>query len=147
MSATASTGSPTLRRSLASRSISQENTGASEDMAARLVSSDLINCILFTSPNLASLQPTPKSQALVLHSSLLPISRSSTNSPRHNSTLQRVRFEDMFPLGIYLVANSAMKDLKKSATALGSNKLGNQVAPKVSPCVTLHVAYPLWSSY
>lgn len=58
MSATASTGSPTLRRSLASRSMSQENTAASEDMAARL-------------------------------------------------------------------------DLKKSATALGSNKLGNQVAPKV----------------
>jgi hypothetical protein len=49
----------------------------------------------------------------------------------------------MFPLGIYLVANSAIKDLKKSATALGSNKLGNQVAPKVSPCVTLRVAYPL----
>jgi len=39
MSATASTGSPTLRRSVASRSVSQENVGPSEDLAARLVSS------------------------------------------------------------------------------------------------------------
>jgi len=39
MSATASTGSPTLRRSVVSRSVSQENVGPSEDQAARLVSS------------------------------------------------------------------------------------------------------------
>lgn len=39
MSATAPNGSPTLRRSVASRSVSQENAGPAEDMAARLVSS------------------------------------------------------------------------------------------------------------
>ncbi len=39
MSATASTGSPTLRRSVVSRSVSQENVGPSEELTARLVSS------------------------------------------------------------------------------------------------------------
>ncbi|KAE9372021.1 pumilio-family RNA binding repeat protein-like protein [Stipitochalara longipes BDJ] len=62
MSATVSTGSPTLRRSVASKTVSQENAGSSEDMAARL--------------------------------------------------------------------DNSAASLKMSATALGSNKLSNQVAPK-----------------
>ena len=50
MSAVASTGSPTLRRPVTSRNVSQENSGSSEDMAGRLVSFTLERAFAFTTP-------------------------------------------------------------------------------------------------
>jgi hypothetical protein len=142
MSATASTGSPTLRRSIASRSVSQENTGASDDMTARLVSfnfeSPPIHFIIFTSA-----LSTPTSQGKPCSLSFLPQLTLFHKLPHKHPPLQfptstRQIRRYIAVLSMYSVTNSAMKDLKKSATALGSNKLGNQVAPKVSRRLILH---------
>jgi len=87
MSATASTGSPTLRRSLAaSRSISQENAGSSKDMADHTVSLSAPNSLLprhvalwrFAYQNTLPFVPFPSSfpprltllASLILHASL-----------------------------------------------------------------------------
>ena len=86
MSASASTGSPTLRRSMAGRSTSQENASASSDkLTGRIVSHHIftIQSILKTSPSSycrhkSSLQPTPTSitSLTLLHPQHLPTSSS-----------------------------------------------------------------------
>lgn len=141
MSATASTGSPTIHRSIASRNVSQENAGSSEEMAARTVSYNFENFFAFTeatsSLSFRLRRRLVRLAAFPFLSTHAPPQRSSTNLLHCNSAPQRVKFEDILQYKLSCTTDIIMKDnsaasLKKSATALGSNKLGNLVAPKVS---------------
>ena len=162
MSDVASTGSPTLRRSAASRTASQENAGSSEDMLARLVSFNFK--ISLHSPHQNQNPPqSPRSlSSHYLHHFTFCLPLPSSPTSRHVSStyldpctavLQHVEFEDILinnfllltsPCRTTLQHRSRRPRLHLAPTSLATRQLQRSVALSGGILASLHNSLLIW---